>query len=97
MESFKKHLHEIRVAWVQLSGKKKIESIKEMAKIDSDAVVKMKTIGRKRISKGLSDPEELKDYLEYVDIWLEEASGSPPELAIWQKIGIMSYARAIAP
>jgi len=79
------------------TGKKRLELIAQMQKIDSDAVVKMKTIGRKRVSKGLSDSDEMRKFFEYVDVWLEEFGGSPPELAAWQKIGIMTYAHAIAP
>ena len=98
MESFEKHLHDTRVNWLGYSGKKKIDAIELMAKIDSDAVVKMKTIGRQRVSKGLSTAKELEEFFNFVDEWLAEISGATfPELAVWQKIGVMTYAHTIAP
>lgn len=97
MESFEHHLHQTRVNWIQYSGKKRLETIEEMKKIDSDAVVKMKTIGRKCVSKGIMDKKDLEKFFEFVDVWLEEFGGAPPELAVWQKIGVMTYAHAIAP
>jgi hypothetical protein len=100
METFEKHLHNTRVEWMGRPGKKKLEAIATMQKIDSDAVVKMKTIGRKCVSKGIWDKKELAKFFEYVDVWLEEC-GQPPgiqgELAIWQKIAVMTYAHALAP
>lgn len=90
-------MHNTRVAWIQCSGKQKIELVKQMADIDSDAVVKMKEIGRMRVRKDLSDVDDMKEYYEYIEVWLEEFGGAPPELAPWQKMGVMTYAHAIAP
>ncbi len=93
-------MHEVKVKWMGYSTQEKIDAINQMAKLDSDAVVKMKTIARRCVSKGLFTKMELKDFFEFVDVWLDEcaaAGNAPPELAVWQKIGVMTYAHAIAP
>ena len=99
METFKHHMHEVKVKWMEMSTEEKVAAINEMAKLDSDAAVKMKTIGRRCVSRGRYTKKWLKEYFEFVDVWLDEhaaAGAVPPELAVWQKIGIMTYARKIA-
>ena len=85
--------------WRESSTEEKVKAINEMAKLDSDAPVKMKTIGRKCVSRGKYTKKWLSEFFEFVDVWLDEhAAGgaAPPELAVWQKIGIMTYAQKIA-
>jgi hypothetical protein len=92
---FSKHLHEIRVAWVQLPAAEKKKTEESVSRMDPTAVAKLKMVSREIIRKGIVKEDFFADYHEIVDIWLAEIRSQEPGLEVYKKAAVISYAMNI--
>jgi len=91
-------LHSSRVEWLACSRSKKMEILEQMASVDSDAVVKMKTAVRHAAGKGILDEDDVKEFYEYCGYWFDEFVGKGnAELSVHEKIAIVRFANSVKP
>jgi len=76
---------------------KRKEILETMLKVDSDAVVKMKTAVRIAVRKGLLDKEDAEDFYEFCGSWFDEWTKSIELLNIYEKIAIVRFANLAKP
>ena len=97
-ESFRQILHSSRVEWTSAPRDKRKEILELVVRVDSDAVVKMKTAVRQAVGKfGFLTADDAEDFYEFCTTWLHEFDGKPEMLNVYEKIAIIRFANEVKP
>ncbi len=97
MKELKAYIHESRIDWLHSSSEEKAQNAVNIARMDSDAVVRMKRVGKILVTREDYSKEDLKLFYEMMDAWLREFISGETDLALFEKAALIRYAMDIRP